>query len=186
MATVMQLIRNGGQVIGDVEEIREFVADLTKENKTLKMLAEKQGAIIVSIMDEIGVISRKLDDIQDEVTVSKNTTEEIKHTKFYGQKPELLRSALERAEEMNNREIRKLIHRAAKVYKGGKRKGYTYIYNTLYEVTGYDVYEVGKVRLKKSDGIEGWGKDPSYINAILRDGKGEETAVICMQVLAEK
>jgi len=39
---------------------------------------------------------------------------------------------------------------------------------------------------KKSDGVDGWRKDPSYINAILREGFKKETAVICMQILADK
>ena len=186
MANVITLFKNGGQMVMDVEEMKEYIVNLAEENTVLKRLIETQGAIIVALKDEIGVISRKLDDINDRVNTSARTTNEIKHKKFIGQEMELLDTAKERVKNITGKDVRKLIHRAAVAHPSGRRKGYTIIYSKLYEITGYDVYEVGKVRLKKSDNISGWSKDPSYINAILRDGYGEETAVICLQILADK
>lgn len=186
MANVITLFKNGGQMVMDVEEMKEYLVNLAEENTVLKRLIETQGAIIVALKDEIGVISRKLDDINDRVNMSARTTNEIKHKKFIGQEMELLDTAKERVKNIPGKDVRKLIHRAADAHPNGRRKGYTAIYSKLYEITGYDVYEVGKVRLKKSDNINGWSKDPSYINAILRDGYGEETAVICLQILADK
>src|SRR5699024_6107556 len=144
------------------------------------------GAMLVAIRDDVGVLSRKIDEIKDEVTVSAKTTDDIKHKKFIGQEMVILESAEKRVENIGGKEVRKLIHRAAQSDQGGRRKGYTRIYNKLYDVTGYDVYEVGKTTLKKSDGIDGWSKDPSYINTILRDGYEKETAIICLQILADK
>ena len=184
--SVMELMRNGGQMIGDVERLLMKVDVIVRENETLKVIVEKQGAIIVSMRDELGVVSRKLDDIKDEVSVSKQTAVEIKHTKFYGQTPKFLDGALEKVTRFTNREIRKLIHRAATSHPSGRRKGYTQIYNKLAEISGFDVYTHGQMTLKKSDGIEGWSKDASYINTILKHGKQKEVAVICQQILADK
>ena len=186
MANVMTLFRNGGRMVVDVEEMKEYLVKLADENTALKRLIETQGAIIVALKDEVGVISRKLDDVIDGVNFSAQTTDEIKHKKFIGQELELLDSAKERVKNLSGKGIRKLIRRAALSHAGGRRKGYTEIYNKLFEVTGYDVYKVGKITLKKSDNVDGWSKDLSYINTILRDGYGKETAIICLQILADK
>lgn len=182
---VANLLRNGGQVVRDVSEILSKANSILAENEVLKGIIERQGAVVVAINDELGVVKRKLDEIQDNVAHSSRTATEIKHTKFYGQTVKLLDSAVEEVEAMSNAEIRKLIHRAARSHRGGRRKGYTHIYNKLSEVTGFDVYAHGKVTLKKSDGIEGWSKDPSYINTIMKQGKQREVAVICMQAIAD-
>lgn len=184
--SVVNLFRNGGQMVGDVEEIKGLVVSVIKENDLLKGIIERQGAIIVSIKDEIGTMSRKLDSIQDEVTYSKNTTDEIKHTKFVGQTMKLLPTAVEKAKQMSGKQIRQLIHKAAQTHGSGRRKGYTYLYNKIIEVTGFDVYEAGQVRLRKSDNIDGWKKDPSYINSIFKHGKQVDAAVVSMQILADK
>ena len=186
MANVMTLFRNGGQMVVDVDEVKEYVVTLAEENAGLKRLIETQGAIIIALKDEIGVISRKIDEISDSVTFNAQTTDELKHKKFIGQELELLDAAKERVKNMSGKEVRRLIHRAALANPSGRRKGYTVIYNKLHDVTGYDVYEVGKITLKKSDNVDGWSKDPSYINTILRDGYGKEVAIICLQILADK
>lgn len=191
--TVLNFMRNSGQVVGNVEEIITKVDVVIQENSVLKMLLEQQNsfietqsAVIVAIKDELGVLGRKLDKMQDEVTVNMKTTDEIKHTKFYGQVTKLLPSAIERAEDMAGSEIRKLIHRAAMTNPGGRRKGYTEIYVKFQEVTGVCLYTEGQMRLKESDGIDGWKKDPSYINTIFKKGLQTEAAVVCMQMLADK
>lgn len=184
--SVLRLVRSGGQVVGNIEELIEMVGTVIKENVVMKAIIEKQGAIIVSVRDEMGVMSRKLDTIQDEVRANKATTNEIKHTKFYGQTTKLLPEAVERAKRMTGGEVRKLIHRTAKSHPSGRRKGYTVIYEKLNEVTGINVYDIGQISLKKSDGIDGWKKDPSYINTILKKGLQSEVAVICMQILVDK
>jgi len=190
---VFNLVRNGGQVVENVEELLTMVGTVLTENETLVTIVkqqsafmERQSAVIVAIKDELGVIGRKMDKIQDEVIASKNTTDEIKHTKFYGQVTKLLPSAIERANKMAGSEIRELIHRAAMTHPGGRRKGYTEVYIKFQEVTGICLYKIGQVRLKASDGIDGWKKDPSYINTIFKKGKQTEVAVICMQMIADK
>lgn len=183
--TVMNLMRNGGQMVNDVEEIKEQVGVVIGENTVLKSIIEKQGAVIVAIKDELGVMSRKIDSMQDEVTYNKKTTDEIKHVKFVGQTTELLPTALERAKKMTNKQIRRLIHRAARSHKGGWQKGYTHIYVRFEEATGINLYDEGKTVLKKSDEIEGWVKDPSYINTILKKDKQLEAAAVCMQIVAD-
>src|SRR5690625_2327622 len=95
MANVITLFKNGGQMVMDVEEMKEYLVNLAEENTVLKRLIETQGAIIVALKDEIGVISRKLDDINDRVNTSARTTNEIKHKKFIGQEMELLDTAKE-------------------------------------------------------------------------------------------
>jgi len=186
MTNVLTLIKNGGQMVIDMEDVKQYLETMRTENSSLVDIIEKQGAIIVALKDEIGVISRKLDEIADNVTFNAKTTDDLKHKKFIGQELELLESAKERVKTMSGKEIRKIIHRAAESHSGGRRKGYTHIYNKLFDISGYDVYSVGKVRLKKSDQIDGWAKDPSYINTILRDGYAEDTAAICLQILADK
>lgn len=186
MANVLTLVRKGGRMVEDMSDVRELVEGLVGENEALKLIIEKQGAVIVAIKDEIGVLSRKLDAIQDEVTINKKTTEEIKTTKFYGQAVKLLPQAIERAKKMSGDEVRRLIHSAAKAHPSGRRKGYTHIYEKLFEVTGFDVYKVGKISLGKKDNVDGWSKDPTYINAIFKQGLYTEVAVICMQIIADK
>jgi len=185
MSSVMQLIRNGGQVIEDVDLIKEYMKSLASENNMLKSTIEKQTAVLTAVMDELGVVKQELFDIKDIVTVGKELSDEIKHTKFIGQKPKILPTAREIADKMTGNAVRSLIHRAAKKHPSGIRRGYTVIYEKLAEVTGFDVYNIGKITLNKSDGVDGWKKDPSYINAILREGYKTEVAIVCKQILAD-
>ena len=184
--SVLELVRNGGQMVEGVETLLIKVDGIVKENEMLKTVVEKQGAIIVAIKDEIGVLSRKIDKMHDEVTASKVTTDEIKHTKFIGQSTKILPNAFERVEKLTGNEVRRLIGRAAKRHSKGPRDGYKYVYEKLYDATGFDVYTIGKIRLKKTDGVDGWRKDESYINTILKEGYAKEVAVVCKQILADK
>lgn len=175
------------------KDVMKSVVTLEAENKALKEVINDILSIVQRNTTEMTVLKESVQylteltvDIKDIATEGTRTTDEIKHKKFIGQEMELLDTAKERVKNITGKDVRKLIHRAAVAHPSGRRKGYTIIYSKLYEITGYDVYEVGKVRLKKSDNISGWSKDPSYINAILRDGYGEETAVICLQILADK
>lgn len=187
MAKVLDyLIKDKSDIADGVMELNTQVSKVISENDVLKTIIEKQGALIVTLNDKLDVVSTKLDDVYNKITVSNKTTDELKHTKFYGQKVKILDSAMKEASEMSNASIRRLIHRAAASHPSGRRKGYTHIYLKTEEVTGVNVYDLGKTVLKKSDGIEGWSKDPSYINTILKEGLQKEVAVICQQILADK
>jgi len=118
--------------------------------------------------------------VKTEKKVNTVMTKEI-----YGKKAVFLPQGIKEAKTLSNKEIRNLIHKAAKGHPGGNRKGYTHIYNKLKELTGVDVYEIGKVALGKKDGIEGWSKDPSYINAILKNGIQVEAAVIAKTMITK-
>lgn len=183
--SAFKLVMNGGRMVEDVESLVLMTESISKENGILKHVIERQGALLTNILDEIGVVSRKMDEMWDDVMASRQTAHELKHTKFYGQTAELLGSAMEKAKELSNKEIRKLLRRAAKTHPSGMQKGYTEIYNKLAEITGFNVYDYGKITLKKSDGIEGWSKDPSYVNTVIKYGKQQEAAVICMQIVAD-
>lgn len=173
-------------------DVATAVMSLESENKALHELIVEVLAVVQRNTSEMTVLKETVQlltetalDIKDITSKGTRVADEIKHTKFYGQATKLLDSAIEKVAELTNKEIRKMIHRAASAHPSGRRKGYTHIYQKLSEVTGFDVYTHGKVTLKKSDGIEGWSKDASYINTILKHGKEKETAVICMQVLAD-
>lgn len=193
MAKVLDFIRNSGEIGESVGEIKEYMERVVEENKALKIIVEsqrsdleKQGATIVAIFDMMNVLSTDIREVQDLLKVSNRTTEEIKHVKFYGQEMRILDQAREAVKGIRGTTVRSLIHRAARSSGNKNGEGYTLIYNKLLELTGFNVYDIGKITLKKSDGIDGWKKDPSYINAILREGFGEEAAIVCKQILADK
>lgn len=174
-------------------DVVKAVASLEDENKVLKEIIADVFSLVQRNTSEMTVLKESLhhltemtSDLKDIATEGTRTTDEIKHVKFIGQEVKLLDRAKKMVENIAGKDVRKLIHRAAIAHKSGRRKGYTHIYNKLFEVTGFDVYEVGQIRLKKSDNVDGWKKDPSYINAILKEGHGKETALICKQILADK
>ncbi len=164
-----------------------------RENEILKGIisevlsyVQRSTSEMTIIREEISTVREYITEVKEIASEGKRTTDEIKHTKFYGQVSKLLPDAMERAKKMAGGEVRKLIHRAAKAHEGGQQRGYTAVYEKLRDVTGVDLYAIGKITLKKTDGIDGWKKDPSYINAILKEGVQAEAAVICMQILADK
>lgn len=174
-------------------DVANAVMTLDAENKALKELISEVLSIVQRNTSEMTVIKESVHylteltvEMKEIAAEGTRTTDEIKHTKFIGQDTKILPNAIKKAEEMSGDAVRKLIRRAAKKHKSGIRKGYTFVYDKLFDVTGFDVYTVGQISLKKSDGVDGWRKDPSYINAILREGFKKETAVICMQILADK
>src|SRR5690625_1379078 len=114
MSNIVNLFRNGGQMIEDMDVLLGQVSGIEQENQVLKTLVEKQGAIIVAIKDELGVISRKMDELQDTVKVNTQSTNEIKTTEFIGKKPKFLPSLLDEAKTLNPSEIRKIIRKAAR------------------------------------------------------------------------
>ncbi len=185
MTNVIKLFKNGGQIISDVEDVREYVISITKENEALKLLIEKQGATIVSIFEGIGDISRKLNGVQDILMMNNETTNEIKHKKFIGQTMEVLPQIYDKIKIMSGDSRRKTIDSACRML-GKKGKGHTEFYLRLEQLTGVNVMSFGKITLKKSDGIDGWRKDPTYLNVIFREGIDEEATALALQVLADK
>lgn len=155
--------------------ITEVLAYVKRSESELSMLRE-----------EMTVAKEEIIFVKEIVTDGNRTTNEIKNVKFIGQEVKFLEEAKERVKGISGKEVRRLINRAATAHTSGRRKGFTEIYNKLIELTGFDVYEIGKVRLTKNDGIDGWKPDPSYINTILREGYGGRTAIICTQILADR
>lgn len=119
--------------------------------------------------------------VKTEKKVTTVMTKEI-----YGKQAIMLPKAVKESEKLSGKEVRGLIHKAAKAHEGGNRKGYTHLYNKLKEATGFDVYTIGKVTLGKKDNIDGWCKDPSYINAIFKHGYKVEAAVIAKSMIVSK
>lgn len=184
--TVMELIRNGGQMVVDMDKILEYVTSIASENQVLKTLVEKQGAIIVTVNDQIGVLNRKIDSLQDEVSYSKKTTDEIKHIKFVGQEMKVLPKAFDKIKGMSANAKQQLLVKAGRTSSNKDGKGFTDMYLQLEQLTGINVMDFGKIRLKKADGIDGWRPDPSYINVIFREGLEDKAAAIALQILADK
>lgn len=172
-------------------DVVKAVKTVETENESLKeviseliSLVQRQTSSMTVIHENVEHLTNLVIEIKDVASIGAETATEIKHTKFIGQTMKLLPTAVERAKEMTNKQIRRIVHKTARV-AGGGAKGYNHIYVKLEEATGVSVYDIGKVRLKKSDGIDGWSKDPSYINAILKTEKQVEAAVVCMQILAD-
>lgn len=185
MSGVAALLKDGGKMVSQVDSLVEMYKESEKRNETLYRVIEEQGATLTVLTEELTTLKKMTEEVHDVVKANLTTTDEIKRTKFVGKSVKILDEALEKVEGMSNNSIRSLIHRAAKSHPSGKRKGYTRIYEKLFEVTGFNVYEIGPIRLKKSDGVEGWKKDPSYINTIFKEGYAKEAAVICLQMLAD-
>lgn len=171
---------------GSLVEIEGKISELYQENNTLKELVNVVLSIVKRQEAHNSVVNSKLEDIQESLTKATLGVEEVKTTDYYGKRRVLLPQALEEVSKLSNSEIRSLIHKAARAHKGGQRKGYTHIYEKLRDITGIDVYEMGKVPLKRKHGIEGWKKDPSYINTILLKGVQKEAAVVAMETLNRK
>lgn len=173
-------------------DVANAVLSLEAENTSLKELINEVLSIVQRNTSEMTVLKESIqyltettEEVRGVVADITGSTDEIKHTKFIGQIPKILPKAREVAETLPGDSVRTLIRRAAKKHPKGIRVGYTNIYDKLCETTGFDVYKIGKVRLNKSDNVDGWRKDPSYINAIFREGYKTDIAVICKQILSE-
>ena len=184
--SIIKMIRNGGQVVEDVSGIKDEIGALLKENRFLRTMVEEQVAANSVVMEKLTDLQISIDEMRDEVRYGNKTSDEIKNTKFYGQRSEILDSARDAVRNMSGTDIRKAIHRAANVHSKSRKKGYTYVYEKLRDITGFNVFDIGKITLKKSDNIDGWKKDASYINAILKHGYGKEAAIVCKQIIADK
>lgn len=145
------------------------------------------------IRDEIRPLKELLLGVNVQTQELKQTTEELKlaineakTTEFSGKRKEALPEALESAAKMNGEEIRKLIHRAAGKYLGGKRAGLNHLYTRVATISRVNIFEIGQTRLGKKDGVDGWRKDPSYINTILREGLGKYAVIVAQDMMSGK
>lgn len=182
MASVLTLFKNGGQMVEDMDVLLTQVSEIAQENHTLKMIIEKQGAILVSLADEISTISQKIDEIQDTVNLNVKNTDEIKTTEYIGKVPKFLPTLMEEVERLDHREIRNLIRRATK----NQKEEYVRLYTKLAEITGINVFKVGKHRITKRHGLGFTNSGESYINTLFIKGIEREAAAIALDIIRNK
>jgi Mor family transcriptional regulator len=181
---------NSGEVVlagGQLEALSLTVHNVIQREVSAIVRSEMEPIIammstFISRLDEQVEIVQT---IKEHAAKTEKKVNTVMTKEIYGKKAVFLPQGIKEAKKLTNSEIRSLIHKAAKGHPGGNRKGYTHIYNKLKELTGVDVYEIGQIALGKKDGIEGWSKDPSYINAILKNGIQVEAAVIAQTMITK-
>lgn len=179
---MMDLLRDGGKMIIDVEEIKDIVTGLTRENSTLRTLVEKQGAIIVSLNEQMGEFSRKLNSMEDTLTSNAQSTDDMKRKTYVGKKAEFLKESIEEVKSLTHKDIRRLIFRAA----GNQRGGYLRIYSKLSDMTGIDIYSAGKNAVRKNDGLGFVNPQKTYINTVFLKGVQYEAAAISLDIIRNR
>lgn len=168
MANIISLVRNGGEMVANVES-------LVEENRELRNVIEEQGALIV-------VVNEKLQKLQDAVEQVIDHVLDTKTKSFIGKKPEFLPKTIDEVTKFSEKEIREIIHRAA----NRQQKGYTRIYSKLSEITGIDIYKCGKTRIAKSHGLGFTNTGESYINMIFVKGIEKEAAAVALDIIRNK
>lgn len=142
---------------------------LIQENENLRMMLESVTTEIV--------------DIKSVMEQTSATVEEDKVTHYIGKKPKLLQSVSDEVAKMTYKEIRNLIKRACRYQK----EEYSKFYAKLAQVSGKDVYAIGKTRLLPEENDFG-AKDnnTTYINTVFKEGVHREAAAIALDMMRNK
>lgn len=162
---------------------------LLSENQTLGGIIIKQDGVINSLMAIVQRIDASFTTVIDHVTDIKERAENIEAVVFeqvttnhIGKKPVLLEQVQKETEKLTVKEIRALINRAA----NRQQKGYNVLYAKLHELTGVDVYEIGKTVITKVDALGFVNPQETYINTVFKKGVQFEAAAIALDMIRNK
>lgn len=157
------------------DEIINSVDSLSTENEELKRLVVDLSSSVYHLVEVYG-------DIKEDVGYLREMLDESKRTNYVGKKPEILKSSLKEVEDLDEKEIRKIIYMSA----NNQRSGYNRLYSKLIKITGVDIYAKGKSRINKRDGLSFTNSGMSYINTLFIEGVEKEAAAIALDIIRNK
>lgn len=131
---------------------------------------------------QLQIMTSNIEDVKGEVEEIGINVSEAKQKTFVGKKPVFLQTTLEEVSKIGHKEIRQLIYRAA----NNQQKGYTRIYSKLSEITGIDIYQAGKSRITKKDGLGFTNGGVTYINTLFIKGVEHEAAAVALDIIRNK
>jgi hypothetical protein len=171
--------------IGTIEQrvqsaLETILTQVTREE--LRPMRETLTALLARMIQT----EERLERIYERIEIANEAVSEVKSTDFYGKTRSILPDALKQVEGMSGSEVRRLLHRAASAHPKGRKAGFNDLFQRVVELSGVDIFELGKERLGKKDGIDGWKKDPSYINTILKHGLKDVAAVVAKEMQLKK
>lgn len=130
----------------------------------------------------ISVLQSKIEDVLEVSAETSAVVAELRGSNHIGKKPIVLREAIEESSKMSVKEIRQAIHGAAR----RQPSGYNAIYLKVREITGVDIFAVGKVRVTPADGLGFTDNNETYINAIFKKGVQEQAGAIALDIIRNK
>lgn len=173
----------------ELAEVTGRLDVLAQENETLSSLVIKQDGVISSLLAIVTRIDSSFTQVIDGVNDIKERTENIEAVVFeqvtthhIGKKPVILESAETEVESMTEKEIRAVINRAA----NRQQKGYSEIYAKIAEITGVDVYAIGKTVITKADGLGFVNPQETYLNTLFKKGVHKIAAAIALDKIRNK
>lgn len=131
---------------------------------------------------QLEVMQSKVEDMVELSTETNAAVLEAKTTNHIGKKPEFLKPIKDEVAKLTADEIRQTIHGAAR----RQPTGYNTIYLKIREMTGIDVFAVGKIAITKADGLGFVNKSETYINAIFKKGVQNEAGAIALDIIRNK
>lgn len=165
------------QVKTDVNEF--FIAMMANQDRQIETLKRQNEAI----MSVLKTVSSEITSVKSKLAESHEIISEDKVTHFIGKKPKLLQSVSDEVAGLSYKEIRQLILRACRYQKDNFDK----FYAKLAQVSGKDVYAIGKTRLMPEENDFG-AKDnnTTYINTVFKEGVHREAAAIALDMMRNK
>lgn len=162
---------------------------VVKENEALSGLVVKQDGVINTLLAVVTRIDSTFTTLLSEFADVKESTGNIESavfeqitTHYMGKKPVLLKSAEAEVATLTDKEIRTIINRAA----NRQQKGYSEIYAKIAEITGVDVYVIGKTVITKADGLGFVNPQASFLNTLFKKGVHKTAAAIALDKIRNK
>lgn len=160
----------------EVGNVSRELSQTQEENNILKDIVMVLVREISEVKADLSTVIEMMSDVRDFTHEIKDTTSEQMNTTYIGKKPVLLPQITAEVERLTDKEIRALINRAA----NRQQKGYNEIYAKLAEITGIDVYAVGKTTIKKKDGFDFVSTQASFINTVFKKDIHKVAAAIAL------
>lgn len=153
----------------EIALVTEKLDALVKENEILKAIIQRIDSSFITVMDGVADIKERTENIEAVVF------EQIS-VNHIGKKPVLLESVQDEVKAMTWKEIRTVFNKAA----NRQQKGYNELYAKLAEITGVDVYSIGKTVITKADKLGFVCGNETYLNTVFKKGVQYEAAAIAL------
>lgn len=171
--------RNGSdnnEVVSVVErKITEVGTEMSAEVQAVMSMMKRYESLMREMLSEVETVKNTVKDISAEVL-------EMKGVNHIGKKPVLLAEVTAEVGKMTVKEIRSTIHGAARK----QPTGYNAIYLKVRELTGVDIFAVGKIRVTPTDGLGFVDNNETYINALFKKGVQKQAAAIALDTIRNK
>lgn len=144
--------------------------------------SQLQMAMMVRMESMVREVFAELETVKNSVMDIATSVVDLKDTNHIGKKSVILSALTTEVSAMTVEEIRQAINRAA----NRQQKGYMRIYSKLCDITGVDIYAIGKVKIGADDGLGFTNGGESYINTIFKEGVQMEAAAIALDIIRNK